>query len=161
MLRVLLFVILGFALVLLSCEEKSTDIDEPPSPPIDTTTSISYYNGKLSHHQGDNCQTCHQKDGIGPAWFNVSGTVYDSTLTQEFPNATIKLYDGINATGNLISTIEVDSLGNFYTTEDIDFGIGLYVEVLGVQIHAGMGSLITSGACNKCHGVITNRIWVK
>ena len=161
MLRVFAFIIAGFMLILFSCEEKSTDIDPPPSPPDDTTTLISFYNDKISHHQGDNCQTCHQKGGNGIGWFNVSGTVYDSTLSQVFPNATVKLYDGIDSSGTLVSIIEVDSFGNFYTTEDVDFGDGLYVEVIGNQINARMGSFITSGACNKCHGILTNRIWVK
>ena len=150
-----------FVLALYSCEKEANDNNDSQHPPNDTTTLISFYNGKLSHQQGNNCQSCHQKEGSGKGWFNISGSVYDSTLMQVFPNATVRLFDGINGTGNIIYTLEVDSLGNFYTTDSIDFGTGLYVKVEGVQANVQMGSAITSGACNKCHGVTTNRIWTK
>ena len=144
----------------VSCKKKEP-VETPPVNEKDTTTLISFYNGTISHNQGTNCQSCHQSGGGGKAWFNVSGTVYDSTIYQAFPNATINLYDGIHATGNLIATIEADSFGNFYSTQNIDYGNGLYPEVVGEKISAVMGSAITTGACNKCHGVTTNRIWVK
>ena len=144
-----------------SCTDKQKDIDDDTPEYIDTTTLISSYGGKLSHNTGTDCQTCHQKGGNGRAWFTVSGTVYDSTMKQVSPNSTARIYDGLDSSGLLIATIEVDSFGNFYSTQKIDYENGLHVEVEGKTITAKMGSLIHSGSCNKCHGVTTNRIWVK
>jgi len=155
------FVAVVFAATFFSCTHKPEieyDIDKEQ---VDTTSLISNYNGTLSHNQGKNCQSCHQKGGIAKGWFSIAGTVYDSSLKQVFPNSTVRLYDGLDSTGVLISTIEVDSFGNFYSTEKIDFKNGLYVEVGGKLISAKMGSLIRSAACNKCHGITTNRIWTK
>lgn len=161
MFRKIAFVFAGLIFGLFACEDEPDDIVECPSNPVDTTTLVSYYGGTLSHNAGDNCQACHTDGSTVKGWFNAAGTVYDSTQNKTYPNATINLYDGIQATGNLVATVEADSLGNFYTTEDIEFGVGLYIEVIGDSSSAQMGARITSGACNKCHGVITNRIWVK
>ena len=158
----LVFVLFSLSLFLLSCKNKvkeNIDIDTPEY--TDTSTLISTYNSTISHNAGEDCQKCHQKGGNGKAWFQVSGTVYDSTKQNIFPHATVYLYDGLNNTAPLIASIEVDSLGNFYTTEDIPFEKGLHVEVAGFTLHAKMGSLIYKGSCNKCHGVTTNRIWTK
>jgi len=146
---------------LLSCNDKGDDIDTEEPEYVDTTTLVSSYDSTLSHNTAKDCQQCHQKGGNGKGWFSVSGTVYDSTMQTVFPNATVYLYDGIDNSAPLIATIEVDSLGNFYTTEEIEFKNGLHVETKGTSLTAKMGSLIRSGSCNKCHGVTTNRIWVK
>lgn len=161
MIKKFAFIFMLLAFGLFACEDEPDDIVVDPPKPIDTTTLISEYDGILSHQSGDNCQICHTDGGTGKGWFNAAGTVYDSTQQHTYANANVNLYDGIHATGNLIAKIEVDSFGNLYTTESIEFGTGLYVEVVGKSITAKMGGRITSGACNKCHGVITNRIWVK
>jgi hypothetical protein len=105
--------------------------------------------------------SCHQSGGSGEGWFTVAGTVYDSTKTTPFPNATVVFFTGPLGTGNLVLEIEVDGLGNFYTTESIDFGNGSYVLVTGHQETKHMNSKISTGQCNSCHGAITDRISVK
>ncbi len=122
---------------------------------------ISSYNEMESHKTGENCMECHKSGGNGEGWFNIAGTVYDALQTSPFPNTTVKLYSGPNATGNLVAVIEVDGLGNFYTTNNIDFGNGLFVSVIGNQTTENMVSSISSGKCNSCHGVNTDRIWTK
>ena len=57
--------------------------------------------------------------------------------------------------------IQVDGKGNFYTTETIDFGEGLYTLAEGNTNTEHMNSKITSGQCNSCHGISTDRIWIK
>jgi len=55
--------------------------------------------------------------------------------------------------------LRIDSKGNFFTTENIDFANGLYVGVFGTDgEQKRMNSEITSGACNSCHGNSTNVI---
>jgi cytochrome c553 len=157
----LILTLLFISALLWSCNNKSDDIDTEEPEYVDTTTLVSSYNSLLSHNMGKDCQQCHQKGGNGKGWFLVSGTVYDSTMQYVFPNATVYLYDGIDNLAPLIATIEVDSLVNFYTTDSIDYKNGLHVEVKGKNLTVKMGSLIRSGSCNKCHGVTTNRIWVK
>lgn len=114
-----------------------------------------------SHNMGQNCMNCHKSGGEGEGWFNVAGTVYDSTKTNTYPNGTVKLYTGPNGTGNLVATIAVDNLGNFYTTESVSFGSGLYPAVQGKNTVQYMGSATSTGQCNSCHGVSTDKLWSK
>jgi len=134
--------------IMLSCEEGNE-------------TKISKYNSDASHNTGQNCMNCHKSGGEGDGVFEVAGTVYESTRTTTYPNATVKFYTGPNGTGNLKYTIQVDALGNFYTTEGISFGSGLYVSVEGDQQTNYMQSSLTTGACNSCHGGQTGKIWTE
>lgn len=105
--------------------------------------------------------SCHTSGGSGEGWFNIAGTVYDSLKTSTLPNATVRLYTGLNGTGSLKITVEVDALGNFYTTENIEFGGGLYTSVEGNSDIKYMHPVITTGQCNSCHGVSTDPIWTE
>ena len=135
-------------LVTLSCEEENE-------------TKISTYNDDESHNAGQNCMNCHTPGGEGEGWFEVAGTVYDSTRTNTYPNATVKFYSGPNGTGTLHYNLQVDAFGNFYTTEDMKAPGGLYVAVQGDNQTNHMQSILPSRNCNSCHGVETERIWTK
>ncbi len=124
-------------------------------------TNISKHNSNESHNEGQNCMSCHVKGGEGEGRFTVAGTVYDSLKVNTYPNAIIELYTGTNGTGTVQNTIEVDAKGNFYTTENIKFGNGLYPSVTGSTSSFHMLSPLTSGQCNNCHGNTTNKIWIK
>ncbi len=123
--------------------------------------NISTYESILSHNGGNNCMQCHTtgEEGEIAGVFTVAGTVYNSNYNY-FPNALVKLYTEQNANGTLVATIEVDKLGNFYTTQNIDFGTGLFPVVYGPTGNKyAMGSKITHGACGSCHNVVTNQIY--
>lgn len=124
-------------------------------------TKISTYNSTESHMVGQNCMNCHEPGGSGEGWFITAGTVYDSSKKSILPNATVKLYTGPNGTGDLKLTIQVDNYGNFYTTENLDYGDGLYTSVEGNSVTNHMNSSITSGQCNSCHGINTDPIWTE
>jgi hypothetical protein len=125
------------------------------------STNISKFNLTKSHHTGEDCYNCHKDGGEGDGCFNAAGTVYDSSLANTYPNATVKLYSDPNGTGDLKATIEVDGKGNFYTTETI-YGLGLYATVTGTGgTTQYMTAKITKGDCNRCHGTTTSKIWVK
>lgn len=114
-----------------------------------------------SHNTGQNCMDCHTAGGSGEGVFTVAGSVYDNSLNSSLPNASVRLYTGFDGTGNLVATLLSDKNGNFYTTETIDFGNGLYVLVEGSTRTKNMISSITTGACNSCHGVSEDRIWTE
>jgi len=138
--------------IFLSCKkEKETESE----------TSYSVYGSSKSHNNGQNCMNCHKQNGSGEGLFIIAGTVYDSLKTFPYPNTTVKLYTGPNETGTLKYTIQVDASGNFYTTENIDFGSGLFPAVLGNNAVEYMYSVVTMGQCNSCHGVTTGKIWTK
>jgi hypothetical protein len=122
-------------------------------------TKISSFDSSESHNVGKNCMECHKIGGSVEGWFTVAGTVYDDTKMSVFPNATIKLTTGPNGTGNLVSSVEVDKKGNFYTTNSVDFGTGLYATVEGNLSSNHMNAKVQSGQCNSCHGNSTDRIW--
>ena len=108
---------------------------------------------------GQNCMNCHKSGGEGKGWFNVAGTVYTAGLSNTYPNTTVKLYTGPNGTGTLKYTINGDAKGNFFTTETIDFGSGLYPVVQGTSTAKYMSTTTTTGQCNSCHGVSTDKLW--
>ena len=116
-----------------------------------------------SHKTGQDCMECHLKGGNGEGWFSVAGTVYDSLQTTISPNGLIKLFTTPGNPGDPVATIEVDALGNFFTTESIDLTNGLYVSV--VSSGGKTKPMITpvyNGSCNFCHeGNVIDRIWVE
>lgn len=125
-------------------------------------TKISSNGSDESHNEGKNCMTCHRLGGDGEGWFVVAGTVYDSLSNSPSANGIVQLFTGPGGTGDIKATVQVDAKGNFYTTQKIDFGFGLFpvVKSQNGSVHY-MGTAITSAACNSCHGVSTPRIYVK
>ena len=145
-LSLFVFGMLVFAMV--SCKKENAKV-------------ISANSETKSHNMGQNCMNCHKSGGEGKGVFKVAGTVYNAALNQTSSNGTVYLYSGSNGSGTLVATIEVDGKGNFFTTETVDFGSGLYPVVMGPgQDKHYMGSTITNGECNSCHGVSTSKIWV-
>lgn len=122
-------------------------------------TKISRNNETESHNNGQNCMNCHKSGGPGEGRFNVAGSVYDSLFTSPKANGYIKLYTAANGGGTLKYTIEVDAKGNFYTTESIDFGSGLWPSVEGASGNKRyMSDVVITGACNSCHNVSTDKL---
>ena len=119
-----------------------------------TSTSLS----SESHNNGQNCMICHKKGGQGNGWFNIAGSVYNSTQTFPYITATVELRTDQSGGGTLVKSVEVDQIGNFYTNNPIDFGSGLYASVIGGISTQYMSSKITNGACNYCHD-LSKRIW--
>lgn len=146
-----LALIISLLLAQVSCEEDNDNGDE-------TLISLNFENE--SHNAGSNCMECHKPGAKGEGWFSVAGTVYDKTKTSAFPNTEVVFYRGPAGTGEIIKTIEVDALGNFYTTEDINFDNDIYVGVKGSSSVKYMISAIDNGKCNACHGLNTEKIWV-
>jgi mono/diheme cytochrome c family protein len=115
--------------------------------------NISSYNSTESHNTGRNCMQCHRNGGEGAGWFTFAGTVYNTDLQTTYPNTTVILYSAPAGGGNVIKHIAVDARGNFYTTESIDWGSGLYAGVQSPNETKYMYASLGSGACNMCHGV--------
>ena len=142
-------IILSLVIVFTSCDEDGNE------------TLISSHYDNESHNNGKNCMSCHKSGESGEGWFTVAGSVYDSLKTSPLPNGTIRLYSETLGSGTLVKTIDVDGKGNFYTTEKVDFAEGLYVSITGSSGNIkNMYSSISTGQCNSCHGVSTDRIWV-
>lgn len=143
-------VIIGL-LIFASCEKENGN-----------ETKVSQSFSSASHNTGKNCMECHKSGGDGAGWFTIAGSAYDSTQNKIYPNGTVQLATMPGNTGSIVKNIEIDSKGNFYSTESLDFGDGLYVSVLGTKGEQKyMNSKITQGACNMCHGNSTDKIWLK
>jgi mono/diheme cytochrome c family protein len=150
--KYILIVTMIAGVFLAACEKESNENE----------TKISTNSSQYSHNTGVNCMTCHISGGQGEGWFTAAGSVYDSTLIAVFPNATVNLTTAANGGGTLVKSIEVDAFGNFYTTEDISFGTGLYPSVVGINGEVGyMATKITDGQCNACHGNTRDNIWIQ
>ncbi len=146
----LLVTLLSLTVLLFpSCEKENGENEK----------KISMYSDDESHNMGQDCMTCHKSGGEGEGWFNAAGTVYDTTQSNTLANATIRLFTEANGGGQLKYTIEVDAKGNFYTTEDVNFGDGLFPSVKGPTGAKFMSTSVKTGACNSCHGATTDKLW--
>ena len=125
-------------------------------------TNISQHNQSNSHNIGRNCMDCHKSGGEGKGWFVVAGTAYTNAAgTSTLANSTVKIYSEKNGGGTLLATINGDALGNFFTTENINFGTGVYPSITGTGAEKFMGSSITNGQCSSCHGGSQGKIWAQ
>lgn len=153
-----LLLLLGFIFTITSCVKKDNDVNIVDH----NIENISKFTDLRSHRAGENCMNCHISGGNGKGYFSVAGTVYDSTKIAVFPNRLIRLYSENNATGTLISELQVDGKGNFFTTDTISFKNGLYPIVLTSEGNfISMNEKVYTGQCSKCHGVTTGNIWTK
>jgi hypothetical protein len=135
--------------VLISCKKNKGTIE-----------NISSHHANESHNMGENCMSCHKSGGSGKGEFQVAGTIYNQEMSAVNPNTTVYLRSEPNGGGEVLYTIEVDNKGNFFTTNTINFGSGLYPSVKGATNSKHMGQSITNGACNSCHHNLA-RIWTE
>ena len=124
----------------------------------------STINGKKSHNNGQNCLSCHSigRDAeavIEGGVFKVAGSVYNADKQSINASGYIYFYTQPNGQGDLKNTVEVDTKGNFYTTNNIAFK-NLYPahkSKMGNILY--MSTPASDGSCNACHGVSTDKIW--
>ena len=122
--------------------------------------NISAAGSNKSHNKGQNCMVCHQAKGEGEGCFIAAGTVYDMNMTNTVSSGKVDFYTGPNETGTLKQTVLIDGKGNFYTTAKFS-PEGLYPVVTGpTGNNKMMGSALSTGACNSCHGSSTDKLWV-
>lgn len=109
--------------------------------------------GSSSHNAGRNCLQCHS--------FGAAGTVYRSGGSSTNSAATVRITTAANGGGTVVATLRTDGSGNFYTSQAVAYGSGLYVDLAGASGgSAAMKSPVTSGACNSCHGASTGKLIV-
>lgn len=103
-------------------------------------------------YNGYNCMNCHYSEGRGEGWFTAAGTINGNP-----GNGFVRIYKDFNQSP--IAVLEVDVHGNFYTTNDIDFNGGLFVDMVDAngQVEQ-MNGKIFNGQCNLCHGVSTGSL---
>ena len=131
-------------------------------------TFVSSHGSMESGSMKDNCtgMGCHQK-GAEQGGFAVAGSIYKSDGKTRYPNGTVYLYSqpkdslGKINDSTKVASIDVDGVGNFYTTHPINLYQGLYTIVVSSQGDtASMQDPIVNGSCNSCHGVSTVNIIV-
>ena len=121
-------------------------------------SNVSSTGSNKSHNMGQNCMQCHKSGGNGKGCFILAGTVYDTLSSSTLSSGKLELYTGPNGTGSLVHTVQIDSKGNIYTTDNFSVS-GLYPVITGPSGQKQyMGSSITSGQCNSCHGSSTAKI---
>ena len=115
-------------------------------------SKTSAYNDNSSHNVGSACMSCHNSGGSNKYWWTVAGTVFKPDSISLNPNSTVYLFSGINGSGDLILTLPVDGISNFYTSASVNLGTGLFPEVKSSSGEIRyMQSPITNGNCNSCH----------
>jgi hypothetical protein len=126
----------------------------------DIVENISKHGSTESHNQGMNCMQCHKKGGEGDGWFYLAGTAYTNDGANPASNVTLLMYTEADGKGTIKKRLDGDALGNFYSTDILGFGTGLYPALVFNNDTTFMGSSITQGSCNSCHGVSTSKIEV-
>lgn len=124
----------SLAFWMFSCEKSKND------------RNISTHSEDKSHETGNNCMNCHYQEGPGEGWYSLAGSVSGSYIDHS-----IRVFDA--QTQNLLATVEVDRLGNFYTTESIDFSNGTTIDIVNSQgqVVKVMSTVVQTGQCNLCH----------
>lgn len=115
----------------------------------ETNKSIS--GGHESHNFGMDCMNCHKSGGEGKGCFLVAGSVSKMNTTSPVSAGIVKLFTQPGGAGSLKYTIPIDSKGNFYSTDNIEYS-GLYPVIVssnGSQF--SMSSPVSTGSCNTCH----------
>ncbi len=139
----LLFLLLTSALIFIRCQKFI--------PPENESMTSQAGDGE-SHNAGQNCMNCHYSEGQGEGWFTVAGTVQGN-----FTGALVHIY--ADSTQSPVKTIEIDALGNFYTTDPIDISAGIFA---AIELPDGslkkMPDQLFTGQCNLCHGVTTGAL---
>jgi hypothetical protein len=114
---------------------------------------VSRHGDAISHAAGDNCMRCHQERGPGPGRFTAAGTLHDED-GEPHPDGVVELRTAPDGMGELVARIEVDGLGNFYTTEPLP----LPDTSLFPTVYSSDGARknfmpfpTSSAACNVCH----------
>ena len=122
--------------------------------------NISAAGSNKSHNKGQNCMVCHRSSGEGQGCFIAAGTVCDANMMNTVSSGKVDFYTGPSETGTLKQTVFIDGKGNFYTTAKFS-PEGLYPVVTGPTGNKKMmGSALSSGECNSCHGSSTDKLWV-
>lgn len=129
-----IFVLAIFSLWFISCSKSEND------------SNISRFNEDDSHYKGDNCMNCHYTEGPGEGWFSAAGSVYGN-----YTNHSVRIKDA--NTGALLRTIQIDRLGNLYTTETIDMQNGITIDIIDQQgnVVSVMQTVVFNAQCNLCH----------
>jgi mono/diheme cytochrome c family protein len=135
-------------IVLLSCEKEG----------VCNVFTVSEINGNDSHNFGLNCMQCHKSGGEGKGCFNAAGSVQNAALTAPETSGQVEFYSGPNGTGSLVYTIPIDAKGNFYAAKTMGIN-GLYPAIKNATGTLYMGSSLSSGACNSCHGISTGALY--
>jgi hypothetical protein len=138
-----LLLILGILFITLnSCKKNKSG----------TGSETSSYGNTNSHNVGSDCMKCHNTGGSNQFWWYVAGTVFKPDSVSLNPGCTVYLFTGANGSGILIQVLPVDKKSNFYTTNSVSFGTGLYAEVKSSSGEIRyMQASITNGDCNFCH----------
>jgi hypothetical protein len=156
----LALVLASSAAGLLGCG--SVESGDDPDAPFERDSSLnvemkSKKGTGSSHLTGSQCMQCHQPKGDAPGIFTAAGTITDKT-GKVMPGAIVQLTSEDTAKvaggGTLHTQIEVDDLGNFYTTEKLPFpDPGAVPSVISPNTGkvVSMVYLSLSGACNFCH----------
>jgi len=114
---------------------------------------LSTADASISHNNGRNCMSCHQASGPGKGQFTAAGTVYKVDGSVADPGSIVGIY--ADPTRQVvIAELEVDQLGNVYTTEDLGLSESKrFVSVWSAdrQLRADMRSPKFNLSCNFCH----------
>ena len=95
---------------------------------------------------GADCLACHDTAGEEGGLFTAAGTVFtDADGTDGLADVIVRITD---ADGNVVE-LTSNSVGNFYTRDDLVFPIDAEVEIDG-EVHA-MATAVDTGACSDCH----------
>ena len=110
-----------------------------PSQPSNPTVS--------SHNAGRDCLQCHG--------FSLAGTVYRDDGAA-YPGAVVRVTTQPEGEGDVVVSLTADGSGNFYTSQPVSWGDGLYADVAGASgTRRPMVASVPSGACNSCHAAST------
>ncbi len=114
---------------------------------------LSTADSSIRHNNGRNCMSCHQSAGPGKGQFTAAGTVYKVDGSMADPGSIVGIYADPDRQV-VIAELEVDQLGNVYTTGELGLSESKrFVSVWSAdrQLRSDMRSPKFNLSCNFCH----------
>lgn len=114
----------------------------------DYDTNISRHGEDESHYTGDNCMNCHYQAGPGKGWYSIAGSVFGNYQNDDY---TVRVFDAL--TQDTLALVEIDQLGNLFTTAPVNFNNGITVDIINSSdsVVKVMSTVVMNGQCNLCH----------
>lgn len=138
--------VLALATLTAACGGSSTSAPTGPG----TGASGGGGGSRSSHNAGQDCLRCHRDFGVAGTVYRADGSAYSG--------ATVRLTTAEGGGGGVVLTLTSDASGNFYASQSVGFGSGLYTDAAGTGGgRRSMAAAVTTGACNSCHDA-SNRI---
>ena len=106
------------------------------------STSIAWYNSTIQ------VASTYDRNNVNYLNNNLPEFIKEDYQNDDY---TVRVFDAL--TQDQLASVEIDQLGNLFTTAPIDFNNGITVDIINSSgsVVKVMSTIVTNGQCNLCH----------